>query len=343
MGRYSLIIILGLAFTVGYLNHSMNASKKKVMENVVGYHRYASSKAIAHSGMNEVLRALDNHDSVFAATGQLNLELLGGRANITRIYPDTSKTDTLDLVSVGKFMDSTFTMKVHIAQGPSAFPDLKAALNLRLSGVDEVEVESPSELSGFNHDINGNLLAPSSNDKAGLAYFPVTKPELEGAIVGSPPSVRDTAMWNPVTNAASLIAVADYNFTGPATVGGPTSTSIQQFGTAASPVIIYANGTAGLVQFQNLNGYGILLARGKTYFRPNFTWHGLVIAYEVNVEEWEIENNARVIGALLISAAKTGLEIELEKGCKIQYSQAAMDMAKRIGKIQAYKTLSWYE
>lgn len=347
-GKAIIIIVSGIIIIAGIILYRIEAASTNIVANLNRYYYRQTEQNIAQSGVNMGLRQLANDPTW--RTGFPLMNLMSGKV-IVRAFDTTFQTKNVVAVSGTGIMSYNTPQETRVTSTAylkmPTFPNVKAALNLRLSSVNEVEVESPSTINGYDHDINGNLLASGPNDKAGLAYYAGTKPELEGAINGNPKSILDTSMWNPVNGINDIIAAASYSYTGPITVGGISSSSLATFGSAVAPVIVYGDGRAGAVRFRNLTGYGVLVVRGRIDLQPNFTWHGLVIAYETGIEEWEVENNATIIGALLISGTKSDFEIELEAGCKILYSKATLNLAKSVWDFSsngsASGVLAWWE
>jgi hypothetical protein len=342
MGRMALIIVLGLTVTVGIISFSLNKAKTGTVENVAGFHKYATARDIAHTSINMALRALDRNDSVFLATKSMNVSTMGGSASLTFSYPNVSSLDTIDMQTTATYMDSVKSMSIRLYRTPVPFPVIGEGVGLHVDSVN-FDMDGASRIDGHNHDVDGNLLPPSSDDKPGVGVIRAgdTTTVLRDAskIDGTRDVVVDSAMSDPGLYVDEYINAADRVFTGPTTIGGS-----QVWGSQSAPWIVYCDGTAGLVKFDgNIVGWGILVVKGNLTFTGTFQFHGIMIASnDVQVDVSFSSGTPNIIGGVLMSGAK-GSEFFMKGNSKIDYSKDALNLAKFINKLQVYRVMRWFE
>ena len=339
MGRMAIIIVIGLSLTVGIVGYSLNASKSGTIENVAGFDKYTTSRNIAHTAVNMALRALDRNDSAFIATKYMTMNLMEGQASVAIDFPNPASLDTVDVTAEAKFMDTTRLMRLRLHRRPVPFPELHSAVGLRIDNPNFSMVGTP-DIDGHDHDINGNLLPPSTNDVAGVATYrgvdtAVVLP-YASKIDGAPDDIiTDTNMANPLDYVDEYVNAADIFF------GGGTYGGNRTWGSAAAPVIVFADGD---VRFTGtIEGWGLLIVRGKLTLGGNFTFHGLVLAYQdTEVEVQFAAGTVEVIGGL-IAMGPPNSKFRMVGTAGMFYSRAALQMAMFINKLQVYRVVRWYE
>ncbi len=137
-----------------------------------------------------------------------------------------------------------------------------------------------------------------------------------------------------------------------------TSSSPCVFGTDASPQITYIREGA---DFINPNGYatgsGVIVFEGKTQFRKDFEFHGLVIGVKegltggtdpgtVNADYFSLSNDSKIFGAVLLGPTNSTLGFEMKDNAKIYYNSVAISMAQSLcGSCfpQPPKVFAWFE
>lgn len=354
MGRLAIMMVMGLALALSVVGYQINQTNSRSVEHVVSFQRYTMARNIAHSGINMVLRKFDSQ----ADTGFINKVNRGVKVGIPYGFmygscmesvwvPDpAAHRESVVVKSYSTYLDTTYYMDLRLRRSPQPFPWVNAAVGLRAPNVDWSISGNAATIDGRDHDINGNWLNHPADDKPGVAVWTGTDTTKvlgrpPGSFYGSPrKTVKDTTLPNPSAYADQLINAASYNYTGPCNVTGNNT-----WGSSSNPIVIYANATAGSIKFAGTcEGWGILICKGSLEMGGNFTWHGLVIAYnDVSIEQSALSaGTPNVIGAFLMSGA-SGSSFSMKGNCSVQYSKAALNNAMLVGNLQSYKVIKWYE
>ncbi len=353
MGRMALIIVLGLALTVGVIGITLNKSKTGTIENVSGFQKYTTSRNIAHTAVNMALRALDRNDTSFINSKKLSVTTMGGSATVTFQYDSAGQLpkiqrDTMVLVCNSKYLDSTKYMSLRLQRTPVPFPTIGAALAIKATPVN-FNASGHPDVDGRNYDATGTTLVGSGN-KPGVATMTKadsTTVQGSGATLnGSPTAVAvDGSTVDPLPFLNEYKNAADYTYNTPGTIGGNLT-----WGTAISPAIVYCNAgndTNFAIKFTGtIVGYGILIVRGNIQFNGNFTFYGLVIVDGFNTSvTFNALGTPQITGGVII-AGNAGANVSIKgtgSNSKIRYSSAALQNAQFINKLQAYRVMKWYE
>jgi len=242
-------------------------------------------------------------------------------------------------------MDTVKQMYLRLRRQPIPFPTVGEAVGLRVPNVDFQMNGSPS-IDGHNHDIYGNLLPPSSNDKPGVGVLTpnpdsITVAAYDGMIVGTQDVVVDPTMSDPSQYVNDYISAADRVFS-PGVYGGNMT-----WGTQAAPQIVYSNGESGEVRFTGtVEGWGILVVKGSLRNSGNFTFHGLVIGYnDVTIRKDTVglsTGTPNIVGGIVM-AGNSGSLFQMKGNDNVSYSKDALELAKYINKLQVYHVMKWYE
>ncbi|MDI6780065.1 MAG: hypothetical protein QME25_07750 [Bacteroidota bacterium] len=343
MGRVAIILVFGLAVAFGIISWSLSRSNILTVETTMGYYKYSTARNIARSAINLALRGIDDttflHNKV---TDSFQRNLMGGQCQVSgqKILPDT-----LILNASGFYADTTYRIRTVLQSFPKPFPGISAAVGLQVNNVIFDMVGNPT-INGNNHDINGNLITPSdsTNNKPGvevMAGNPDSNTVAPDAnkIFGSPSKIRvNSNMPNPADFVAEYIANADYVY------GAGTYASNMTWGSASSPVIVYANPGSSSTKFAgSITGWGILVVSGSLEISGKFRFYGLVIPFshtEINFAA--TTGTPQIIGAVLMGGAPNS-KFYMKGTGDIKYSAAAIEQAKMIDKLLAYRIISWYE
>jgi hypothetical protein len=114
------------------------------------------------------------------------------------------------------------------------------------------------------------------------------------------------------------------------------------FGTDASPQITYIReGSKFINPDGDVTGSGVLVTEGKTHFRGDFEFHGMVISVKlgltggtdpgtVNADYFSMRDTSRIFGAVLLGPKDSPLGFEMKDNTKIYYSKDAIEMAQNL-------------
>lgn len=351
MGRLAIILVLGLSMTVGYIGYTLNQSKTQFVTNVSGFDRFSNARNIAHTGVSMMLRRIDRGDTVImnplprGQTSLLVTNVVSGVCSVSIKLPNVAKPDTIALTSKSKYMDSTYTVKAVLVRTPVPFPTPYAAVSVRASPAKFTNDGQPI-IDGRNYTVDGTSLK-GSGDQAGIRCMTKADsitlsatwgfPQLNGN--PKPPQV-DPTIPDPSDYASVYINARDYYY--------PTGTySNVTWGSSAAPVIVdcVTPDTLETVKFQgNVEGWGILIVRGKLTITGTFKFHGLVLVYADNnvVDAINTDQNAQIIGALILAGGPNTL-LDSRGNSTVKFSSDALNQAKYIGKLLYYQVVSWYE
>jgi hypothetical protein len=359
MGRLALMMVMGLTLTLAVVGYQINQTNSRAIEHVVSFQKYTMARNIAHTGINMALRKIDKQDSTaetrsFDSSLNVGTKLwitnnfaLGSCSTMVWVPAPTTNPDSLLITSNSRYIDTTYTMRLILKKAPDPFPGVNAAVGLRVNNAVWSISGNTATIDGRDHDINGNLLPSSSNDRPAVAvyYGPDTTDVLSDPphdFEGVPKKVvQDSSIPNPLDYAQLYINSASYTYTGPATIA-----SNQVWGLQSAPVVVYANASAGGIKFSGTcEGWGILICKGDLTMSGTFKWHGLVIAYNeitIQTDAALSTGNPDIIGAFLLAGAP-GSSFGMKGNCLAVYSSAALKNAMLIGTLQSYKVIKWYE
>ena len=238
------------------------------------------------------------------------------------------------------------------------------------AGAIPFSLSAASELSGMDHDADGNLLADQSNATYGLAMAPIpgaldvdvfvdiaNGAELEGSPEATTSEAEgDVAVFNQLIVHARNNA--DIQVTGTSSWRNPDNGS---YGTAADPQLVFVDLADGetLRMYQNFVGHGTLvISVGETTTAPallmedSTEWHGLVVIEFRGQAEVpggglvEMQNFAQIIGGLSVNFsgenttfAGTGDVVDLSSGFPhILYSSELTNSASGVAQVVDYSS-----
>lgn len=343
MGKMALLIVLGVSVTLGIIGYTLNSNKTMMIERVAGFQKYATARNIGHTGVNMILRSLDKNDTTLLNTMHAGrkairvTDVMAGKCSVAIWLPDLSDPDTVHMDLSASFMDSVYGMKIKLRRSPKPFPKVGAAVSLASAGI-AFQMNGNPKIYGENYDMDGTRGA-AGGDTMGVA----TKTAADSAVVatyaanitGDPMKITATPPEDPSPYVNEYISAADIVF-----ANGSNNSGV--YGSEAAPVIGYANGT---VKFGG-NGkfYGVLVVNGKVDFVGTFDLYGLVICYgnDIEIEVSTSAGTPQIWGGLIMTGA-LGSKFTMKGTADFKYSVEALEMAKYIGKMQAYQVIRWYE
>ncbi len=340
MGRAGLFLVLGMAVAFGFIGGSLRNSAEALTGAQVGYYKYSFARNMSRLAINRHLRYIDR-----GLTPPSSASFEGGSYTVSA----TSVGDTLNLVSRGVYAESTYVMRVKLLFTPKPFPVADAAVGIRAEP-STMNFTGKATVDGRNYTADGSALV-GSGDKPGVTVMsPADSAAIMASggsnITGLPPVTADEDATDPAPFVPEYEQSAHYVFNTPGNVSGSWT-----FGSVASPVIVVCNTGSADTNFSirftgNIVGYGILAINGNVKFSGSFEWYGLVIAYGLNnVISFEALGNPQIVGGLMV-AGNEGASLTLKgtgSGGKVKYSSAALDQARRIGRLLYYSIVEWYE
>ncbi|HZY10758.1 MAG TPA: hypothetical protein VFF29_06345 [Bacteroidota bacterium] len=342
MGRLAMIIVIGLGVTVSIISLSINKSKTGAVENTAGFAKYSAARNIAHTTVNMALRAIDRGDTGFVRPlrrGELverKWELMGGGSYLS-MRANVSK-DTIDMVVEAFYLDTTKIMDLRLRSYPKPFPQVNAAVGLASDNI-TFQMNGSPHIYGENFDMDGTP-GNSAYDTIGVAVKTVAEStQVAGygsKISGDPQQVIIDPPEDPGLYVQEYISGADYVF-----ADGSNNSGI--YGSADQPVIGYCNGR---VKFGGGGKfYGVLIVNKSVEFVGTFDVYGLTLCYQANpadsIELTSSTGTPQLWGGVIMSGA--GGRFIMKGTSDVRYSVEALEMAKYIGKMQAYQVLRWYE
>lgn len=335
MGKMGMVIVFGMTLASMFLGYKINQSHVSSVTNMSGYFKYTMARNIAHSAVDVALHNLEmGDDSTELYTGSV----MGGMYTVNVVFT----SDTVDMISHGFYVDTTYNIALRLERYAKPFPNIQGAVML---GADRVgfTMQGSASIDGRNHDINGNL-QPGTDSKAGVLTLTGSDSAAVAAfssrIFGSPQVSVDTAMSDPLNFVDEYIANADYTYN--AGVYGSNET----WGSAESPAIVVCDAAGSTVEFTgNIEGWGILVVKGKLGLAGDFKFHGLVLVYQEGTSEAGVSMGvgaSKIVGGILVDGA-AGSNFTMKGNAQVVYSSAALDNAEHMKKLMAYRILSWYE
>ncbi len=343
MGKMALLMVLAMSLTLGVVGYTINGAKMSVSSRVAGFHKYTSARNIAHSAVNVTLRAFDRNDTSVinplekGKTVTLNKTMMDGESVVTITLPPSLKRDTLDMTTKATFQDSIYRMKLRLRRTPKPFPMVNACIGFASAGIVYAIDGKPHSITGLNYNIDGTR-GDASRDTLGVA----TKTSADSAVVapdaarisGDPFKIKVEPPDDPSSYVGEYINMADYVFADGSSNNGT-------YGSPTAPVIGYAKGE---VKFGG-NGkfYGVLIINGSLDFNGTFNIYGLILCYgsDIVISVSTSAGNPSLYGGLIMSGS-AGSKFSLKGTPQLFYSYEALEMAKYIGKMQAYQVVSWY-
>ncbi len=334
MGKMAIILIVGLTIIVGIMSVSMIGRTNDASKASAATFKKAYAKNIASSAAEYYIRQVKATPTL---RGTFSISsILNGTATVTLSDWTGGVTDSVRLTSIGIYNAAQETVTVKAIS--QSFLTVNSAINFRTSSV----LYSPQidVISGYDHDINGVLLSPSSNDRRGAgvtrsADSTTLANNGSATITGTKKIMVDGAIPDPQSFATSLIGKADYILSG--SIG-----SNQTWGSASSPKIVFVNGNCSFAK--DCVGWGILLINANTISaKKSLTFHGLVVFYSSSTISFDVAKDFTVVGGFLLSAP-TQISYQTKKNAQISYSKAALDMAKSVaGSGGKYAVANWSE
>ena len=339
MGKGLVIIVLGISVIIGFYILKLNANSKENLSTTVNMFEQTQARLIANSGVEIYLEKLKADTSMKGNT-YTNNDLFGGTYDITMVGPDS----LVRVTSTATFLGVTHTSVVEAETDRLPIFPIPAALYVDAQTVSKAKINGNITISGYDHDINGNL-SGSGNDLLGIAVDnPADVPTILSNIGGSA-TVEGTGgspSVSAVPNAIDWQAYAEDVANNPDII----ITSAADFalytdlGTVAQPKTTFINGN---IQISNsLTGCGIMVVNGNLKINSSFTYRGIIIAYKSSEIKTELNGTAKLYGGMIISG--TSAELWISNGSfKLFYSNEALQTIAQLLKTRRFNIVSWYE
>src|SRR5689334_4145922 len=169
MGKMALILVVGLTLTVAVVAYTLNKSKTGLVENVSGFHKYTTSRDLAHTGVNLMLKNFDTPADT-SMTNRLGIgstetiwrryDMMGGVCSVSVKLTNPLFLDTIDLTAKSIYMDTVRNMSLRLHREPVPYPAVGEAVGLHVKNVD-FEMNGSAYIDGRNHTELGTLVTPA--------------------------------------------------------------------------------------------------------------------------------------------------------------------------------------
>jgi len=348
MGKSSLIVILGLGMIVSYFILKLNANSKENLSTTVNMFEQTEARLIANTGVEIYLEKL-YEDPTLINTTSSSQSLFNGSyvVKLEGTLPNVRVTSTAN------FQGITHTSIADAYLEPVTFPDLPSGLYISANSVTSTKLTGDMEVSGENHDSNGNIIGDSSDAVYGISadseddknaiLSGISKPEKVTGLIKATgsigyPSVEVTSLgvdWAKIYQ--YLANAADQTFIGDISSGA-------SLGTLANPKLTLVNADAsgtGTIMINKSNGAGILVVNGDVKFAGNFSFQGIILCYKSTDLSFQSTGTNQIIGGII--AAGKDVAIKTAGTMNIKYSSDTIESVKNNLKSDGFKILSWYE
>lgn len=339
MGRTALLLVLGLGAAFAVIGINLRNSGNQATEYQVGYHKYASARNLARTAVHARLRAIDRGESL---TGRSD-----GSFNDGTFYTQVDTLSTVDTIvmnAYSQFEESTYTMRLKLYRYSKPFPVPTAAVGIRATPVD-FSMQGSAHIDGADHDADGNPTGdPGLPGVAVMTSADSAEVMNNGGSTGVDNGVAvDTTTSDPLDYVQEYLTNYDYRYTQAdspinqnITWGGPDDPKIVVCYTPDTTVSVKFNGTC--------EGWGILVVHGDLNLAGTFTWHGLVIAYgdQSQIRVTAASGTPEIFGALIMSGGPNS-SFGMKGNVTMKYSSQALEQARWIKKLLAYRIMEWYE
>jgi hypothetical protein len=342
MGRAALLLVLGVGAAFSIIGINIHKTGTQAIAEQAAYYRFASARNLARTSIHMTLRALDRADtSVYGGT------YAGSFNSGSFVVAGSRRADTLILTTTARYEDTTYSMRLTLQRYPKPVPEANAALGIRAKDID-FKINGQALVDGRNYSADGSTLIGSGN-KPGVSIMTADDSldvmEDSTKLRGNPKSLVDTTTADPGQHIDEYRLNADYYY-GP----GDYNQSNITWGSQSNPVIVFCEtaDTTQTVRFSgNVTGWGILVVVGSLTATGNFKFYGLTIVHAAHIKvNVTASGNATFVGGLIMSGGtKSTFTINGQGNdpASIKYSSAALENAKYIGKLLAYRILDWYE
>ena len=337
LGKGALIIVLGAVVILTMLILDLNNNATAEVNTTVDFFNQTQARLISNSGVEIYLEKL-RKDKSLTGTFEDN-DLLDGEYNIDISGPDSD----LIIKSTALYNKVRHTSIVNAKREKVNMPGVNSSVYISSTNL-LINFNGNVDISGNDHDMNGNLTAGTSlpgvavNKPDDSTYIVDNiKPKITKAITGaggtpSVATVPDTTDWDKVTQ--NIIFGADYTY--------PTGTYSNgtALGTLSEPKITYVDGNVNFTGI--VEGYGIMVVNGNLTLSGQFTFNGIIIVYGQSQITVQTTGNSTVYGATMFVGESVDFKAA-SGNATLFYSSDAINNAKVNLKSSRFEILSWWE
>ena len=347
MGRLGLMMVVAVAVSFGIIGVNIRDSNARLTEAQTGFFKYNFARSMAALGIHYYLHCQDTTLYTTAPGYPETFDFNGGSFRYDP-FPVPTNCDTTDIVCIGTYAESSYTMKARFVKVPDSIPvAITAGLSICASPT-TVSLTGNSAVDGRDHDINGADKPGTAGDLAGLAFSNASDTS-RVTTNGNSQVLGSTKYTVNNTGVSQAWAFADlYRQHIDQTITGASGQT--HFGTLSRPNIVFADGSNGTVSFSGqVTGYGILLIAGDVKFSGGVTWTGLVVCVDTsNAVTFSETGGSQIIGGVMVaSKGSNGATLELKgggnSGGHILYSSEALAMATAVTVLSHYSIVDWFE
>lgn len=356
MGRTALLLVMGLGMAMSVISINISGTTERALQNNYTYFKYMNARNLARTAIHAALRGFDNNtnpDTTAIVTFNY------GSYQIKSFSMSASPYDTIWMKSKGTYSDTSYQMWVQLYRSTKPFPTIGSALGV-LATLSDFTMNGHPTIDGRNHTAAGDTTTSRAGDLPGVTVLSTTDSttvahaggtDIIGVDVAGVVK-REVVDHNPQP-VNGFISEYENNYD--YKVVGEIHKNSVLYGTAANPVIVYVDATAGLVEFAGATvGYGIMAVKGDVKFGGTFKWYGLIVVLgATNSVTFDESGTPTVIGGLIVAAnqdpvtgaygpASVTINGTGNKG-KILYSSDTISNATNVGKLRYYSIVDWYE
>ncbi len=348
MGRYALIIVLGFIVIFGYMTIRANRMGERAELNSTKFTEKLMARQIAHSATEYLLSLHSLNGMVDTTITRSNW--LGGSFTgsiTTTNYDSASMVSQVTITVTATVDEESHTTSVTLNSCNLLIPVIPAAIGLFAESV-SLTMTGNARIYGTDTNIDGSsgpeealpaITVSEEDDSTALKTQYSSSTKLQGQ--GGSPSIAvfaETDQEALQQLAAAYASIADYHLSSCAGFTGNVT-----LGSVDSPVIVHVAGNCTISG--NLTGYGVLVAEGVA-FSGNVKWYGIVLVTNDDAGSASGTGNAKIYGALLISASSAVLSFKGND--RVYYSSEAIqiigDHITSSGyNLKRVSTLSWWD
>jgi hypothetical protein len=339
MGKSSLIIVLGTSALVAFLILKLNSNVRESLNATTEMFGKTQARLIANSGVEIFLEKLKADRSMLGKSYNNN-SLFNGKYDIQITGPESLVT----VRSVSNYMGYNHTTIVMARADKVGIYPLRSGFRVATNVVSGVKINGNITISGHNHAIGSETPIPGSPSIPGIGVNNNSQrttilSNIGGSAsiigAGSSPSVQvvsDSTNW--ISYAQALVSNPDIIINRSSDLN-----SYSNLGTQSSPKVTFINGNISL---NSISGCGVLVVNGNLEINGNFTFIGLIVAYQNAKIVTKLNGNGKVWGGIVIASNDVDLNIS-NGNFKCFYSGEAINLVSAALQTNRFQIVSWWE